>query len=597
VRQAHWLSSNSKSETVHAIIWTDTETKPIKRANGITAHKLRFGWACYQRTRTGTDWTEPEWYRYTTYVQFWNWLESKLRPKIRLHVFAHNWAFDGPVLSAFSELPRRGWQLKLAVIESPPVILTWRRDTMTVRMLDTLNWWRMPLAKIGEGLKLPKLPMPAMNASKRRWDTYARNDVEIIRRAILEWLAFLQDYDLGNFGPTLASQAMRAFRHRFMEHKILIDDNPHALQLARESLHGGRTEAFRIGKVKGPIYCLDVNSMYPAVMASCRFPTILRLHARRVTLSELKRWLIYYAAVARVRLYTKRNRYAYVHNGRLVFPTGKLRIVLTTPDLIDAFRHREVIAVEEAAIYEHEPIFAKFVREIYKLRQTAMREKKPVRVWLLKILLNSLYGKFAQRGETWETVEQIQDQTIASWKELDYESGRVYSYRRFAGQLQLKTVDPEAHDSHPAIAAHITAFARSRLWDLMQTAQPSTVYYCDTDSLFVNRVGMKRLRGRLDPTQLGSLKHEATFGWILIHGAKDYRMPGKRVTKGVRASATWITPNVVKQEQWSSLIGLLGGGNLSAPTTKVVQKTLSRVYEKGNVSSSGAVSPFVLSDW
>jgi hypothetical protein len=464
-------------------------------------------------------------------------------------------------------------------------------------MLDTLNWWRMPLAKIGESLQLPKLSMPKMRASRKEWDRYARNDVEIIRRAILEWLAFLQDYDLGNFGPTLASQAMRAFRHRFMEHKILIDDNPHALSLSRLSLHGGRTEAFRIGKVNGPIYCLDVNSMYPAVMLDHQYPATLRLYARKVTLAELRRWLTCFSVVARVRLYTRRNRYAHVLDGKLVFPIGRLRIALTTPDLTDALKHGEIVGVDEAAVYEHAPLFVKFVQEIYALRREAIKQGATVRVWLLKILLNSLYGKFAQRGETWETIEQDQDLTIASWKELDVESGRVYAYRRFSGQLQLKTVEPEAHDSHPSIAAHITAYARARLWNLIQLAGPKEVYYCDTDSLYVSQRGFRRLRARIDPTRLGALKHEATLRWIRIHGAKDYELPNKRVTKGVKANATWLAPNVVEQEQWSSLTGLLASAELRAPLTRVVHKTLRRIYEKGAVSSSGEVSPLTLSDW
>lgn len=597
MRQAHWLSSNSKSETVHAIIWTDTETRQVKRGKDTVAHKLRFGWGCFQRTRTGTDWTQPEWFRYTSYLEFWDWLESKLRPRVRLHVFAHNWSFDGPVLSAFSELPRRGWKLKLAVIESPPVMLTWRKETMTIRMLDTLNWWRMPLAKIGDSLGLPKLKMPDLKAGRKEWDAYAKNDVEIIRRAILEWLAFLQAYDLGNFGPTLASQALRAFRHRFMHHRILIDSNVHALRLARESLHGGRTEVFRMGRINQTVHVLDVNSMYPAVMREESFPTVLRLHARRISLGELKRWLASYAVVARVQLRTKRNRYAYVHNARLVFPVGKLRIVLTTPDLQDALKHGEIERVDEAAIYDQEPIFRRFVDDIYKLRREAMKRNEPVRVWLLKILMNSLYGKFAQRGEKWETVEQTEDDTITQWKELDCETGHVFSYRRFAGQVQIKTVDPESHDSHPSIASHITAYARTRLWELIQAAGPKEVFYCDTDSLFVSDAGFRRLRSRLDQSKLGSLKHEATYDWVEIFGAKDYRMPGKQVTKGVKASASWESPNVVLQEQWSSLAGLLESSDLSAPLTRVVRKTLHRIYAKGVVGKDGRVSPLTLSDW
>lgn len=382
-----------------------------------------------------------------------------------------------------------------------------------------------------------------------------------------------------------------------MDHKILIDDDAEALQLARDALHGGRTEAFRIGKIRGPVYCLDVNSMYPAVMADGEFPTVLRLHARNPTHEELSRWLESYCVVARVRLTTSRRRYAAVANDKLLFPIGRLCLALTTPDLRDALAHGEVDAIEEAAVYDRAPIFSRFVREIYALRQDAMVKGEKVRVWLLKILLNSLYGKFAQRGEVWNTVDQTPDLTVSVWREVDLVTGRVYSYRRFSGQVQLRDVQPESHDSHPAIAGHITAEARARLWLLMQAATEREVYYVDTDSLYVSQKGFDRLRHYIDPRKLGSLKHESTHEWLQIHGAKDYAYPGHVVCKGVRSRARWLSPNVAEQEQWSTLVGLLRRGSLSAPTTVTVTKVLHRVYEKGAVSADGAVSPFSLRQW
>lgn len=597
MRRPHWLARNSHSESVHAALWVDTETDQVPIGDGAVEHHLRFGWACFQRTRKGNDWTEPEWTRFEDYGAFWDLVESKVRPKTRLFIFAHNWSFDGPVLSMFDQLPERGWRLVQAVIDGPPIILVWRKGSKTLKFLDTLNWWRMPLARIGESLSLPKLKMPGKRAGSAAWDRYARNDVEIIRRAVLEWLAFLDHYDLGTFGPTLASQAIRAFRHRFMAHDILIDDNAGALQLARESLHGGRTEAFRIGRVPGPVHCLDVNSMYPAVMADGLYPTTLRLFAKRVSLVELRRWLSSHAVVAMVQLETSRNRFAHVHNKRLVFPVGRIRTALTTPDLIDALKHGEIVRIESAAVYDQAPIFKGFVEQLYRLRQDAMHAGDNVRTWLLKILMNSLYGKFAQRGQKWETTAQTKDRSIASWREVDVESGRVFSWRRFAGQVQLRSVDPEALDSHPAIAAHITARARSLLWDLIQLAGPQEVLYVDTDSLWTTEQGRAALHGSEDPKRLGALKHEGCFQWFDVFGAKDYATPEKRAVKGVRTTATWRAPNVVEQEQWSSLAGLLAAGRLSAPVTRPVVKTLRRIYEKGDVHDDGAVSPLTLREW
>jgi len=232
-------------------------------------------------------------------------------------VFAHNWSFDACVLDTFDILLDRGWTLRQAIIESPPVILAWRRDRASIEMLDTLNFWRMGLAKIGESLGIPKLPMPAMSDSAKVWDIYCRRDVEILRQALHQWWGFLLAHDLGGFARTLAGQAIRAYRHRFMESPILIDDDANALKLGRESYHGGRVEAFRLGRVEGPVHSLDVNSMYPFVMRKHTYPAVLKRRCRRVTLSELRRWVERYSVVARVELETKRPRFAHLIDGRL----------------------------------------------------------------------------------------------------------------------------------------------------------------------------------------------------------------------------------------------------------------------------------------
>jgi hypothetical protein len=483
------------------------------------------------------------------------------------------------------------------VIESPPVILTWRRDKTTITMLDTLNWWRMPLAKIGDSIGIPKLAMPQPDAPMAQWHKYGRRDVDVIHRAVREWWQFLADNDLGGFAPTLASQALRAYRHRFIGAPILIDDDRHALDLARMALHGGRTEAFRLGRVEGPIHCFDVNSMYPAVMRSNPYPTILRLSVRKATLDELTRWLERYCVVARVNIETTRRRFAHVHDGRLVFPIGRLSLALTTPDLQDAMRHGEIRSVSACAVYEGAPIFGAFVDTMHKERLSAQRNGNPVRSWLFKILLNSLYGKFAQRGETWVTYGTTPDDAVRVWRELDIPTGELRTFRQFSGVIQASARAGESHDSHPAIAAHVTAYARARLWELCDKADHSHVFYVDTDSIYTDEHGAAALANDVDPTRLGALKREGVFPYMVVHGAKDYELAGKIVCKGVRAKAEWIGKGVVVQDEWSTLIGLVRRGCLDAPTTARRRKTLHREYTKGIPNADGTVSPLTLCDW
>jgi len=580
----------------HAAIWVDTETDPVKVCRGTIAHVLRFGWAAYQRTIPNGSWTAPEWYRFTTPRQFWRWVLSKTRKKTRLLVFAHNLAFDAPVLHTFDELPKLGFKLGHAVIESPPVILCWRRPGQTIEMLDTLNWWRTSLAKLGESIGVPKLTMPKGKAKRATWDRYCRNDVEVIRRAVHHWWTFLVRYDLGGFARTLAGQSLRAYRHRFMDAPILIDQDTRALDLARDSYHGGRTECFRLGRIKGPVHCLDVNSMYPHVMRESAFPSVLRLYVRSATLQEISRWLRSRAVCARVEIRTDTPLYAVRQGDKLIFPVGRFRCSLTTPDLKEALSRGHVAKVYDAAVYDASPLFARFVDEVYSLRLEAASRGDEVHKYLLKILMNSLYGKFAQRGTVWEGRGAPGTSLVRVWNEYDLESGTLRRFRQFAGILQERSTEPEARESHPAIASHVTAYARLFLWRLIEKAGRSEVLYCDTDSLYVTDLGLNRLKDAIDSETLGALKLEATYPWIVFHGPKDYETPDGKVIKGVRKSARWLSARTVCQDAWTSLAGILRKGSMQAPQTKQVVKTLRRVYSKGLVDRSGTVSPFRLND-
>lgn len=597
MRISHYLAANKGCEAPHAAIWVDTETDQIPVDEVTVRHVLRFGWACYQRTRLNGAWTEPEWFRFTNARDFWCWAESKARPKTRLFMFAHNFSFDAPVLGTFEILPERGWKLTRAIIESPPVILGWRREKTTIQMLDTLNWWRMPLAKIGESIGLAKLKMPPLDASAEEWDEYAKRDVEVIRVAMHGWWKFLEAYDLGGFASTLAAQALRSYRHRYMPAKILIDDDTQAIALARSALHGGRTEAFRLGKVRGRVHCVDVNSMYPAVMSRERFPARLVRVFKSPDDDELAEWCVSHCVVALVDLETKRNRFAHVLGDKLIFPTGRFTEALTTPDLADALAHGEVRGCKWAAVYEAEYLFAAFVEEFYRLRMDAKSAGNESDSWRLKILMNSLYGKFAQRGERWEVIGEAPTKDIQQWAQIDFQTRKVRYFRSLSGALQERIREGEAHDSHPAIAAHVTAYGRALLYKFLQDAGKEVCWYVDTDSLYVNDDGFNRLRADLDDKRLGALKHESTYDGMTIFGAKDYIIGGRKVTKGVRANATWVTDHEVSQEQWSTLRGLLRVQDVSAPTTRLISKHLKRDYSKGIVGKTGKISPFVLHEW
>jgi hypothetical protein len=591
MRRAHRMRGNKGCELPTDAIWCDTETKQEKMPDGSDRHFLWFGWACFRRTVRKDEWTGESWHRFETVTNFWDWAESKLHGKIKLYIFAHNWGFDAPVLNLFNELPARGWKLVSTVIDSPPVILKFRREGQTICIIDTLNIFKVPLAVIGKNIGLPKLAMPLPDAPLSEWDAYGKRDPEIIMRATMDWWQFLRAHDLGGFAPTISSQAMRTFRHKFMKHDIMLDDHAEALELARASYFGGRTECFYIGKLTGPMYKLDINAMYPYIMRTVAMPARLIGHYKRSDANEVSRILMEYAVVARVLLQTEEAAYPVLQDNRLLFPIGEFWTILCGPELEHALRSGRVKRVTEFACYGRDILFCDYVDFFQDLRDKAKARGDEAESDRAKRMQNHLYGKFGQNGRVFKIVGETREMECKSWVEIDAETMTVHKLRQYAGIIEEWQEEGESRDSHPAIASYVTSAARSYLWELISKAGTQNVFYCDTDSIWCNQAGYEALRVHIDPVRLGALKVESIHNQVEIHGLKDYVLDGKRRTKGVRDSAELLRQGVFSQTQFTNLKGLLQKGDLTAPYTRQITKHLTRRYTKGIVSPSGRVSP------
>ena len=595
MRQAHWLKPNRGARAPERIIAFDTETDSLPLGPGEVEAVLRFGWAVTSRRHRDNRWTPPRWHRFTTSGGFWGWLEGVLRDGERATLYAHNLGFDFRVVKGFSELPARGWTCRSAVIEDPPTILRWRKGRKGILALDTMNYSRSSLAEIGEQVGLPKLDPAALVGSQAEADAYCRRDAEIVLRFMQGFIGLIREWDLGYLAPTLAGQAFTAWRHRHLSVPIFIDAHPRALELARRAYRGGRVEAFRIGVVEGPIEVFDVRSMYPSVMLTTAMPTVLRTWARRMTVGELAASAAQAAAVADVDLDTETADYPLVRDGKLIFPVGQFRTVLTSPELDHALARGRVTWVHEVALYDRAVIFASYVREWHERRMSALAAGDVEAAWQAKLMMNALYGKLGQSGQVFETIGDADPAEARTWTEWDHDTGRRIGFRAIAGLVQRRGEARESRDSHPAIAATVTAAARMALLSLMEAPGRANVRYVDTDSLFVLREACGPLWPLVAEARLASLVHERTIDEFLVHTVKDYVRDDQRVIKGVRANAHEVSPGVFEQDMFVGLRGALRAGDMGVVTIRRVVKRLARGYDKGIVGPDGWVTPHRLS--
>ena len=143
-----------------------------------------------------------------------------------------------------------------------------------------------------------------------------------------------------------------------------------------------------------------------------------------------------------------------------------------------------------------------YLHETGIMLETDLIQKDPIRRNIAKIMLNSFYGKFAQRSNL-ETTEIVR--TYAKMWELANDPQKVITGLVDVGPNTMLVNWKLLHDDEArqgnvnvAIASFVTSYARRELWrkiNEIESVSPGCVHYFDTDSIFyVAHEGMPLLK-------------------------------------------------------------------------------------------------------
>jgi hypothetical protein len=614
-RLAHKLAPNRATTRPERMIFFDTETIPHHHASGDTEQEFRLGVACYWRKRRDDRSDTVEWLEFTRVGEFWDWALRKATSHALLHLVAHNLAFDAQVCQTFLELPERGWRLIFLYENGHTRLLSWgwptpefsawietgqpldeyegHRWTTTLLMMDNANLFPGSVESWGKSLGFPKLKRPPYKADNTEWWPYCKRDVEIMVRLWEEWFPFLDEHQLGTFRATIGSQAFGGFRHGYMHNRIEIHDDEEAIALERAAYLGGRTEAFYVGRVEGrELYKLDVNSMYPYVMHTFQYPTRLKARGTAIPIPQLAKLVDKGGVIAEVTVEIDAPVYPLKEEGKNVYPVGELRTTLTTPELLFALKRGWVREVHAFATYATRRLFYWYVTYFYDLKRSYERDGDRLRRQLVKLLLNSLYGKFGQAGYEDRLIGTCDPERLEVQYGMDAPSRQRFTIYVAGGSMIKQVRTGEGYNSFVGIAAHVTAYARMYLWLLIEQAGRHNVYYVDTDSLIVNQAGYDALANRIDPDRLGYLKVEETATSLEIRAPKDYDFGEHTVRKGVPLSASLLDRNTFKMETWPSMRSHLADGITDTFHNRDVTKTLTYAVDWGELQTDGWVTPY-----
>ena len=144
-------------------------------------------------------------------------------------------------------------------------------------------------------------------------------------------------------------------------------------------------------------------------------------------------------------------------------------------------------------------IFNEYISKWRRIKEQAAREGNAGLKQLAKIMLNSLYGKFAQSIDNIET-----------FFEFGENGSLTVSEGSFDGKTSLKNM---------GIAAMITSYAREILLDVANILSPEEFLYCDTDSIIMTESGWRKIR------EVKGLLDKAEFGcWDVEHIVKEVKI-------------------------------------------------------------------------
>ena len=614
------MKTQKTTQAPSNFLFFDTETKGEINPDDMAEshHYLWFGYATafryehHKRTRECNT-------LFTSVASFWKVLRKRLDPSRPLYVFAHNLGFDLTIVDFWEYCDKNNIQFEYAVLDDPPTFFTVIIDECKVCFVDTLNYWRCSLADLGKSFGVPKLAFPAYDQDIETWYKYCQTDVEIIATAVTSLIDYLQDNDLGKFCMTAPSIAMATFKHRFMTTEIYVHDNIHSLDLERDSYYGGLVNCYFIGKAKrGTIHNLDVNSLYPSVMLN-EFPTKLVAMLKSPTVRQFNSAIRNYGVCARVEIVSPDVPYPKRIDGKLLEVCGEFTTALCGPELKRAWDNGHVKKVQLASLFELGDVFTEYVEYLWSERLRYKKAGDDVKQTFCKLLMNSLYGKFGQRGYEWQpiTTESVakiyqyhgvampaayrKDGWVPSilWAQSKWFPAGLpepITVRAVSGVVEMRVAGHEHYESFPAIAGFVTSYARERLRALIDIAGADNVYYCDTDSLFVNTKGrvMLSVRGEIDPNKLGALKEVSETKEATFYGPKDYLFGEKETIKGIRANAIPISENEWMQNQFEGLKSVLKRER--KPYIKIgwIVKRNNRRYNKGLILPNGRTKPFTL---
>jgi len=256
-----------------------------------------------------------------------------------------------------------------------------------------------------------------------------------------------------------------------------------------EAYFGGRTQVICEPKsIHEGVVCFDANSLYPSMMLNNGYPSPIDHWIEHPSLWKLSQLIKRDDRLVIANLMLNGNNSAFKFlpstndEGRRDYTQSTFNGWLCEPEIKAAIERGWVVEkVHDLVAYGNEKPFKKFVEFFYNLRLEYI-ENSDNRQSLIKLILNSLYGKFGQKDiqNRIENKDLIDEITLNN-EEWFYKY-EIKDWNQYQG-CYLMEIEPTkmSENTFTPIAAFVTSYARVFLQEAIELTD---AIYCDTDSIF-----------------------------------------------------------------------------------------------------------------
>lgn len=420
-----------------------------------------------------------------------------------------------------------------------------KKNSKKARLIDSMNFFKMSLKRLGEIIGHKKMEMPKETSSIEEIKKYCENDVIILEKA---WKYLKESLNkLGYVPKNLMTISKLGYnllqfvcsktpyknhtQYSFLWKEGSIRFPTKEEDFIKMACRGGRLERFSLQDGVQIGNKIDINSCYPYVCVNNPFPDpktekvieypnekdLNKIGCSEVTIKSPCIYVGYLPIT---------------YNKRRIYPNSTImRAVWTNHEIKYAIEKLgyELIEMHKSVVYEEMPFnfFKTFYEKLYKIK-TNNRDNM---AQIVKMIMNSTTGKFIQKNKR-------KMKKVTTRNNLRSFMAQGYKFKTDIPNTDKIIMEKEyeeklSKNAHPIIYAHITAYARTYLYENLIKIKPTDLLYCATDSiLFKNKENIKKFE---IGEEMGQWKSEATDMEIEFVGNETfYRIGNEIKANGIR---------------------------------------------------------------